>query len=139
VTEGNGSSSGSDPISDFQRWLMRSSARSLGREFKDQVRRTLGGRERTDVWETATAEPADEAPECAWCPVCRAARRFRQSGPGLASQVAEAGDALFSVAQDALSAFESTLANRPQPQDRAGGEEPAGSRGTAVDEPDHRD
>ena len=93
-------SSGSDPIGDFQRWLMRSSARSLSRELKGQARRTFGGGSgRGDVWETATAEPIpDEAPECAWCPVCRAARRVRQSGPGLASHVAGAGDALLTVA-----------------------------------------
>jgi hypothetical protein len=108
-------SSGSDPIGDFQRWLMRSSARSLSRELKGQARRTFGGGSgRGDVWETATAEPIpDEAPECAWCPVCRAARRVRQSGPGLASHVAGAGDALLTVAQDTLSAFEATLSARP--------------------------
>lgn len=112
----NDRSSGSDPIGDFQRWLMRSSARSLGRELKDQARRTFGGSGpgRGDVWETATADPVpDEAPECAWCPVCRAARRFRQSGPGLASHVAGAGDALLTAAQDTLAAFEATLSARP--------------------------
>jgi hypothetical protein len=109
-------SSGSDPIGEFQRWLMRSSARSLSRELKGQARRTFGGGggSSRDVWETATAEPLPgEAPECAWCPVCRAARRFRQSGPGLASHMAGAGDALLTVAQDTLSAFEATLSTRP--------------------------
>jgi hypothetical protein len=108
-------SSGSDPIGDFQRWLMRSSARSLSRELKGQARRTFGGGgSGRDVWEAATAEPLpDEAPECAWCPVCRAARRLRQSGPGLASHVAGAGDALLTVAQDTLTAFEATLSARP--------------------------
>jgi hypothetical protein len=108
--------SGSDPVGDLQRWLMRSGARGLSRELKGQFRRVTGGdTSRADVWETATTEPpaGEEAPECAWCPVCRAARRFRQSGPGLASQVAGAGDALFSIAQDTLSAFEATLATRP--------------------------
>ena len=112
----NERSSGSDPISDFQRWLMRSGARSLGRELKGQARRTFGGSGsgRSDVWEAATAEPApDEAPECAWCPVCRAARKFRQSGPGLASHVAGAGDALLTAAQDTLAVFEATLAGQP--------------------------
>jgi hypothetical protein len=118
VTSGNGSSSSSgDPIGDFQRWLMRSSAKSLGRELKDQFRRATGGssQSRADVWETATTEPpvSAEAPECAWCPICRAARRARQSGPGLASQVAGAGDALFGIAQDALAAFDATLSARP--------------------------
>jgi hypothetical protein len=119
-------SSGSDPIGDFQRWLMRSGARSLSRELKGQARRTFGGGSGRDVWEAATAEPIPgEAPECAWCPVCRAARRFRTSGPGLASHVAGAGDALLTVAQDTLSAFEATLSARPP---EAGGESRAGSR-----------
>lgn len=110
----NNRSSASDPFGDFQRWLMRSSARSLSRELKGQARRTFGGGSSRDVWETATAEPApDEAPECAWCPVCRAARRLRQSGPGLASHVAGAGDALLTAAQDTLAAFEATLSARP--------------------------
>lgn len=112
--------SGSDPVGDFQRWLMRSSARTLSRELKGQARRPFSGRspERGDVWEAATAEPLqDEAPECAWCPVCRAARRFRQSGPGLASQVAGAGDALLTVAQDTLAAFEASLSGRPPAAD----------------------
>jgi hypothetical protein len=123
-------SSGSDPIGDFQRWLMRSSARSLSRELKGQARRTFGGGSGRDVWEAATAEPIpDEAPECAWCPVCRAARRLRQSGPGLASHVAGAGDALLTVAQDTLSAFEATLSARPPEaghESQAGRESPAG-------------
>jgi hypothetical protein len=109
-------SSGSDPIGDLQRWLMRSSARSLSRELKGQARRTFGGGggSSRDVWETATAEPiSDEAPECAWCPVCRAARRLRQSGPGLASHMAGAGDALLTAAQDTLAAFEATMSARP--------------------------
>jgi hypothetical protein len=114
MTERSGPGGG-DPIADFQRWLMRTSARGLGSQLKDQARRTFGGgSSRGDVWETATAEPVPgEAPECAWCPVCRAARRLRDSGPGLASHVAGAGDALLSVAQDTLAAFEATLAARP--------------------------
>ncbi len=153
----NDRSSGSDPIGDFQRWLMRSSARSLGRELKGQARRTFSGSGsgRGDVWETATAEPVpDEAPECAWCPVCRAARKFRQSGPGLASHVAGAGDALFTAAQDTLAVFEATLAGQPpeaghrtpdRPVRNAGSSAGTGwpgeaetGRGAEPDEPDRR-
>lgn len=116
MTENN-RSSGSDPIANFQRWLMRSSAKNLSREIKGTFRRTIGGgSDNGDVWEVATTEPppvTGEAPECAWCPVCRAARRLRESGPGLASHVAGAGDALLSVAQDTISAFEATLSARP--------------------------
>ena len=113
----NNRSSGSDPIANFQRWLMRSSAKNLSREIKGTFRRTVGGGpDHGDVWDVATTEPPPvpgEAPECAWCPVCRAARRLRDSGPGLASHVAGAGDALLSVAQDTISAFEATLSARP--------------------------
>lgn len=104
-----------DPIGDFQRWLMRSGARGLSSQLKGQFRRAVGGSSqgRVDVWDAATSEPPSEPPECAWCPVCRAARRMRDRGPGLASQMAGAGDALFSMAQDTISAVESTLAGRP--------------------------
>src|SRR5215470_10948666 len=97
---------GSDPIGDFQRWLMKAGARSLGREVADRVRTTVSGGKRnsSDVWETATTEPPpDEAPECAWCPICRAARRYRDSGgtapgAGLGSQIAGVSDTLTGLA-----------------------------------------
>ena len=79
------SRSGQDPIGEFQRWLFRSGARGLSREVSDQVRSVLGrSGGPADVWARATAPPADEAPECAWCPFCRAARMLRESGPGQA-------------------------------------------------------
>src|SRR5207247_6754951 len=62
-----------------------------------------------DVWETATT-PTDEAPECAWCPVCRAARVLRESGPGVTSQMAAVGDVVTALAQDTMSVFEAALA-----------------------------
>jgi len=115
--------SGSDPIGDLQRWLVRSGARSVTRQMRGQIRTALGGGKQqhstADVWETATSE-ADEAPECAWCPICRARRRLRESGPGLTSGVAAAADAVGAVMQDAMSAFEAAVsaAGRPaRPQD----------------------
>ena len=68
-----------DLIGDFQRWLLRSGARGMSRELADQVRAALGKNQSTgDVWETATTHPVPaEAPECAWCPLCRAARIVR--------------------------------------------------------------
>src|SRR5215472_14111506 len=104
----------SDPMGDFQRWLMRAGARSLGRDVADRVRSTVSGGKRSsgDVWETATTEPPpDEAPECAWCPICRAARRYREGsagqagtgpGAGLGSQIAGVSDTLTGLAQDAF-------------------------------------
>jgi hypothetical protein len=104
------SRSGQDPIGDFQRWLLRSGARSVSREVSDQIRSALGvGGAPADVWSKATAPPADEAPECAWCPICRAARVLRESGPGVSSQMSAAGEAMGTLARDAMSVFESAL------------------------------
>lgn len=116
-----------DPVGDFQRWLMRSGARSLGKDLTGQIRRTLGGDRghQADVWDVATTRPhADEgeAPECAWCPVCRAARRLRQTrqagGGGLGSQLSGASDALAAAVQEAYSAFEAAM-KAPRPPDSA--------------------
>ena len=104
--------SGSDPIGDLQRWLVRSGARSVTRQLSGQIRTALGGggkQSTADVWETATSD-YDESPECAWCPICRARRRLRESGPGLSSGVAAAADAVGVVMQDAMSAFEAAVA-----------------------------
>jgi hypothetical protein len=106
------SRSGPDLIGDLQRWLVRSGARGVSREVSDQLRSVLRRSEGSaDVWERATTGPADEAPECVWCPICRAARALKESGPGVTSQVAAATDALATVAQDTLAAFESALAS----------------------------
>jgi hypothetical protein len=105
------SRSGQDPIGDFQRWIFRSGARGLSREVGDQIKSALGRSEGpADVWARATAPPADEAPECAWCPFCRAARVLRESGPGVSSQMAAASEAMTVLGKDALSMFESALA-----------------------------
>lgn len=111
---------GPDPLGDLQRWLMRTGARSVTKDISSRTRRALGqDRPQADVWDTATNRPLaeDEAPECAWCPVCRAARRLRESrqgsstgtGSGIGSQLAGAGDALAAVVQEAYSAFESAM------------------------------
>ena len=113
---------GSDPIGELQRWLVRSGARSVSRGLGDQVRTALGGGGKThgDVWENATAD--NESPECQWCPICRARRRLRESGPGLSSTVAAAGDAVSVVLQDAAAAFEAAVAaagRQARPRDEA--------------------
>ena len=104
--------SGSDLIGDFQRWLLRAGARGMSRELADQVRTALGRNQLGgDVWEAATTEPAPgEAPECAWCPLCRAARIVREAKPGRDIRVAAVGDALTTVVQDAVSVLEAALA-----------------------------
>jgi hypothetical protein len=118
-----------DLTDDIQRWLLRSGVRSMRRELSDQVRRAFQGHrpaEPSDVWDAATSEPPPdplaqaEAPECAWCPVCRAARRIRQTGPGLGGQLpglpglSGAGDTVAAAVQEAFSAFEALLSTRPQ-------------------------
>ncbi len=109
---------GSDPLGDFQRWLMRSGARGFTREVRDNLRKTFGYGDagRDDVWESATNEPpGGEAPECEWCPLCRAARKFKGAGPGLGSHLSSAGDIFATVIQDAVDAFDSALAAKPGP------------------------
>src|SRR5246500_4188253 len=114
---------GSDPIGDFQRWLMKAGAKSIGRDVAGRVRRSAlgggGGADKADVWETATTEElTDEPPECQWCPICRAARRYRDSGGtgGLGPSLAAAGDTLAGLAQDAFGIFEAAMrAQQPRP------------------------
>lgn len=119
----------SDMMNDFQRWLLRNSAKSVGREISGQVKRTLGGgrTESSDVWDTATTEippEVGESPECQWCPICRAARRVRDSNPALGDQLSTAGDVVATAVQEAMRTFESVVsrasgstASRPAPRD----------------------
>jgi hypothetical protein len=100
----------------------------MRKEISGQVRRTFGGGERpgaSEVWDTATNEippEVGESPECQWCPICRAARRMRDSGPGLGGQLSGAGDAVASAVQDAVSALDSILGKAGgNSQQRAGG------------------
>jgi len=127
---------GSDPIGDFQRWLMqrglagaKAGARGLGRDVTDRVRSTVGGGQQhsADVWDTATTEPpgaAEEPPECQWCPICRAARQYRDTGStsGLGPAAAAASDTLAGLARGAFGLFESAMkAQQQQQQQRPGG------------------
>jgi hypothetical protein len=101
---------GADLLNGFQRWVIRSSARSMRREIESSVRRTVRSAraEPEDIWGVATTEPPPdltEAPECAWCPICRAARRMRESGGGLSS----VSDAVASAVQDAFGALDGVL------------------------------
>ncbi len=106
------SNRGSDPVADFQRWLMKAGARSMANQVADQVKRSLGAEKRPsgDVWDTATNEPPpNEPPECQWCPICQAARAARTSGPGLGAMLSDTGGALAGLAQSAFSAFEQLM------------------------------
>ncbi|MDR2985285.1 MAG: hypothetical protein LBV34_10635 [Nocardiopsaceae bacterium] len=113
----------SDMAGEIQRWLIRASARNVRDELGGQVKKALRGSERNkgDSWATATTEPphaADEAPECAWCPVCRAARRIAQSRSGGGSsgsgpRVSDAADVMAGAVRDALAGIDSILSYRP--------------------------
>ena len=120
---GRGQSRPSDPVADFQRWLMKAGARSMANQVADQVRRTVGAERKPsgDVWDTATNElPPNEAPECQWCPVCQAARAARVGGAsGLGAALSGAGTVLSSVVQDAFSAFEQVMKTQEQNQNRS--------------------
>jgi hypothetical protein len=115
---GRGASRGSDPVADFQRWLMKAGARSMANQVADQVKRTIGAERRDsgDVWDTATNEsPPSEPPECQWCPVCQAARAARTgSAGGLGASLANAGGLLASVVQDAFSAVGEAMKTQDQ-------------------------
>jgi len=138
---------GTDLFGELQRWFIRQSAKNMRRELTGQVRRSLGGgrTEKTDVWDTVTHEippEVGESPECQWCPICRAARQMRDSGPGLGGQLTGAGTAVASAVQDAIGALDSLLsrgsgaspAERGAPgaaDRRAGTTGPAGTAGPA--------
>ena len=128
---GRGQSRPSDPVADFQRWLMKAGARSMANQVADQVRRTVGAERKPsgDVWDTATNEvPPNEAPECQWCPVCQAARAARVGGAsGLGAALSGAGTVLSSVVQDAFSVFEQVMKTQDQNQNRSA-ERPGTSR-----------
>ena len=115
---------------------MKAGARSLSREVANTVRTTLGGgasaNKHASVWETATTEPpGDEPPECQWCPICRAARRYRDGGgtatPDLGSQLAGVTDVLAGFTKDAFSLFEAAVRNPQRPPGAAGTQKPPGA------------
>ena len=137
---GRGQSRPSDPVADFQRWLMKAGARSMANQVADQVRRTVGAERKPsgDVWDTATNEvPPNEAPECQWCPVCQAARAARTGGAaGLGAQLASAGGVLASVVGDAFSAFEQAMKAQDQNQNQNRTERSGPSRpGSSASDP----
>lgn len=134
---------GSDPIGDFQRWLMKAGAKSIGQQVAGRVKSTLGagtgGGKKADVWETATTEElTDEPPECQWCPICRAARKYRDSGGGSGAQFASVGDTLAGLTRDAFSLFDAALRasqrSAPPPAPPSPGHRPAdqSDHGTVV-------
>jgi hypothetical protein len=141
----NGQRQQFDPIGDVQRWLIRSSARNMRREITGEVRRRIGGDRagQDDVWSVAVTEPphdAAEAPECAWCPVCRAARLIRER-PGFGAQLSGAGEAVAAAVQEALGAFDGVLARSgpgTQPGRAGSRDSRAGTRDSRAGSSDRR-
>jgi len=134
-------------LDDLEERLVRAGARGISQQLANQVGRALGRDEGgashgpDDVWDVATHEDpgsSGEPPECAWCPLCRAIRLSRQSGPGLAGHVSGAADALASAAQDALDVLDDVMSRSAARRDRQPPESPgtaAGSPGTAPGSP----
>jgi hypothetical protein len=88
----------------------------------DHVKKAFrgSGEDAADTWATATTEPphaADEAPECAWCPLCRAARRIAQARAGAESRggprLSDAADMMAGAMRDAFASLDSILSYRP--------------------------
>src|ERR1700733_1276231 len=125
---------GSDPVGDFQRWLMKTGAKSIGRDVASRVKSTIGGKGdagQGDVWDTATTEElTDEPPECQWCPICRAARRYRDTGGSTATlggQFAGVGDTLAGLTRDAFGLFDAAMRASQRPADAPRGPGSPGS------------
>jgi hypothetical protein len=136
--------------SEIQRWLIRTSARNVRDELGDRVKKTFRGQDRTtDSWATATTEPpraADEAPECAWCPLCRAARRIAQAradgGVRTGPKLSDAADVMAHAVRDAFASVDAILSYRPgdpeTPRDGTSPPDPAEQAKEPEDESDHR-
>jgi len=128
--------------SEIQRWLIRTSARNMRDELGGQVKKAFrgSGEGSADAWATATTESphaADEPPECAWCPFCRAARLIAHARTGAEShggpRLTDAADVLARAMRDAFAGVDSILSYRPgeqaEPRDtqeppRPGAQEP---------------
>jgi hypothetical protein len=91
-------------------------------------RRMSGSSGSRDVWSEATKETHDVwgehiatgAPECRYCPVCRAIAASRASGTDVAGHLMSAGGSLYAAMRDAVAGFE-----RTRPPRREAGREPA--------------
>src|SRR3954464_9424026 len=88
-------------------------------------KRMSGGPASGDVWSEATSDAWGEhiatgAPECRYCPVCRAIAASRTSGPDVVSHVMSAGESLYAAVREAVAGVE-----RPRPPRQEPGDDPA--------------
>jgi hypothetical protein len=93
-------------------------------------KRMSGGAGPGDVWSDATSDAWGEhiatgAPECRYCPVCRAIAASRTSGPDVVGHVVSAGESLFAAVREAVAGFERT---RPPHQEPGGTPADGGDR-----------
>jgi hypothetical protein len=90
----------------------------------DTLRRRIGGgggggAKSDDVWSDAVRDDwgdhfATGAPECRYCPICRAMAATRSSGPDIVENLVGAGGSLIAAAREAMAGFERTRpADRP--------------------------
>lgn len=92
-------------------------------------KRMSGGPASGDVWSEATSDAWGEhiatgAPECRYCPVCRAIAASRTSGPDVVSHVMSAGESLYAAVREAVAGFERTRPPREPGHDPADGGRP---------------
>jgi hypothetical protein len=85
-------------------------------------KRMSGGAAPGDVWSDATSDARGEhiatgAPECRYCPVCRAIAASRTSGPDVFNHVMSAGESLYGAVREAVAGFERTRPPRQEPGD----------------------
>jgi len=93
----------------------------------DTLRRKMnggGGAKSGDVWSEATRDDwgghfATGAPECRYCPICRAMAATRASGPDIVENLVGAGGSLIAAAREAMAGFERT--RPPSGPDRRSG------------------
>jgi len=85
-------------------------------------RMSAGGSDSGDVWSDATSDAWSEhiatgAPECRYCPVCRAIAASRSSGSEVLGHVVSAGESLYAAAREAMAGFERTRPQHEGPAD----------------------
>ena len=109
---GSRSNRGSDPVADFQRWLMRAGARSMANQVADQVKRSLGAEKRRPRRRVGHGHQRAAAQRAARVPVVPhlpGRPRGPHVGPRTGTMLSDASGALAGLAQGAFSAFEQLM------------------------------
>lgn len=85
-------------------------------------RRMMSGGSSGDVWAEATSDAWGEhvatgAPECRYCPVCRAIALSRGSGPEVVDHLMRAGESLYAAFREAMAGMDRTGPRHQGPAD----------------------